>query len=186
MPNKSTKTEHMGKQDQKLIDFVFFAINQHDIVCNQKYDKTLPYSFHLHCVADQFEKYKGLVSEEKRGIVRAAIYGHDLQEDARLSHNDIVQISGSQEVADIIYCCTEEKGRNRAERHSEKYYKELSENKLACFVKLCDIIANVKYSILVNSSMLDKYKKEQEKNKAYLWHPEYKEMFEYLDKLFDL
>ena len=55
------------------------------------------------------------------------------------------------EVAEVIYLCTDDKGRNRKERKSERYYNGLEENEIALFVKLCDIISNVKYSILTSN-----------------------------------
>lgn len=166
--------------------FILWCFNQHDEVCNQKYSNSLPYSKHLEFVLNQYEKFKHLIKEEDRWIVQPACAGHDLIEGARITYNDIIQRLGSNEpaikIADIIYCCTEEKGKNREERHSERYYAELSENKLAIFVKLCDIIANIKYSLLTNSTMFDKYKKESKKL-DFLYLGEYDEMFSYIDKL---
>lgn len=91
-----------------------------------------------------------------------------------------------KEVADMVYCCTEDKGKDRSERHSEKFYTELSANKWAVFVKLCDIIANVKFSLLTNSSMYSKYKFEFIKTKKYLYREEFKKMFDYLEKLLEI
>lgn len=110
-------------------------------------------------------------------------WGHDLIEDARVTYNDIKNRVGA-DVADIIYCCTEEKGKDRPGRHPEKYYLELAENNLAIFVKLCDITANVTYSILTKSSMYDTHKEEHKKTHKYLYRIEYKPMFDYLEKLF--
>lgn len=175
-------------------EFKLWSYNQHDIVCNQKYDKILPYSQHLKYVDDQFNKFKYILKENEpiegkyiyiSGIVMAGCAGHDLIEDARVTYNDIKDLIG-KDVADIIYCCTEEKGRNRDERHDLNYYSELGENKLAIFVKLCDILANVKYSILTNSSMYNKHKKEHTKTREFLYIKEYDEMFAHLDKLFEL
>lgn len=49
-------------------------------------------------------------------------------------------------------------------------------------------MANVTYSILTNSSMYAKHKREHEHTLRYLSkdHQEFKPMFEYLDKLFKL
>jgi (p)ppGpp synthase/HD superfamily hydrolase len=117
--------------------------------------------------------------------VEMACYGHDLIEDARVTYNDIKDKVGIF-VADLIYCCTEEKGRNRDERHSDRYYQELSMNKTAIFVKLCDIMANLTYSILTNSDMYKNQVKEYPKMRAFLWFKEFEEMFMFLDKLFAL
>lgn len=146
---------------------------------------------HLRYVVAQFYRFKHLLRNDwndKRvynvdAVVEMGCWGHDLIEDARATYNDIKDLVGT-EIADIIYCCTEEKGKDRPGRHPEKYYLELAENKLAIFVKLCDIMANVTYSILTKSSMYEKHKIEHEKTKQYLYREEYKEMFDHLDKLF--
>lgn len=174
-------------------DFIQYSKHRHDVACNQKYDVNLPYSKHLDYVAAHAHRFKHLISLGwlDRGIftlwdcVEMACYGHDLIEDARVTYNDIDQMVG-EATADIIYCCTEEKGRDRDERHSEKYYLYLAENREAVFVKLCDIMANVTYSILTNSSMYDKHKREHEKTMKYLYREDLKPMFDYLDKLFSL
>lgn len=168
--------------------FKTFCVAHHDLICNQKYATSfikdgLPYSFHLRAVVEQVYKFKYLLkSEEEIALALAGGWGHDLIEDARVTYNDLKQDWG-EELAEIIYCCTEEKGRNRGERHSGKYYNELSKNDLAVFVKLCDIIANVKFSLLTNSSMYGKYKKEYPKMKFHLYREQYADMFEYLERI---
>ena len=181
--------------------FIEFCYKQHDIVCNQKYGDGLPYSFHLKMVSKVAEQFIELIPKTKvgnGGIIKGPIYskerdwvmmgaaGHDLIEDARLTYNDVLNLSGSKHVADIIYACTEDKGRSREERHSDKFYKDLSQDKFAVFVKLCDIIANVKYSILTNSKMFEKYKQEHNNNWNFLYRDEFKPMFNHLDKLFEV
>ena len=86
-------------------------------------------------------------------------------------------------VADIVYCVTDEKGKNRKERKNDKYYQELKENKLAVFVKLADLAANTLFSKLSGSSMYEKYKKEWPKFKEKLYIAEYKEFFNYIENL---
>lgn len=168
--------------------FRTFCVAQHDLVCNQKYATSfikdgIPYSFHLRAVVEQVYKFKYLLKSEKEiALAIAGAWGHDLIEDARVTYNDIKQDWG-QELADIIYCCTEEKGRNREERHSSKYYSELSKNDLAVFVKLCDIIANAKFSLLTNSNMYEKYKKEYPKLKDSIYRLQFADMFEYLERI---
>lgn len=142
----------MNNETKHLVEKCYY---QHDIACNQKYgNDDLPYSFHLKAVVAQVEKY---FPGNKSLILGAA--GHDLIEDARMTLNDVSVLLGP-DVADIIYCCTEEKGRNRSERHSEKFFEELSQNRNAVIVKLCDIMANILYSKLMNSSMYQKYQQE--------------------------
>lgn len=112
---------------------------------------------------------------------------HDTIEDARLTYNDVKRLVSShnsfhftdydkeedhtyhhilmineEDVADIVYAVTNEKGKNRSERANDKYYQGIRENKLAVIVKICDRLANVLYSKMMGSRMLDVYKKEHE------------------------
>lgn len=164
-----------------------YFFDLHDVQCNQKYNKTLPYSFHLDMVYQQGLKFKQVLGDKQDywSDIVAGLYGHDAVEDARLTYNDIKDRFGER-AAEIIYCCTEERGRTRSDRHSEKYFKELSENDLAIFVKLCDITANVKFSLLSNSSMFKKYKQEYVEVKKWLYRQEYQIMFDYLEELFSI
>lgn len=167
-------------------DYIRKISYQHDVVCNQKYNSSLPYSFHLESVYSIATKYLKLIPKDKYDIVFAAAYGHDLIEDARMSYNDVVRLVG-KESANIIYCCTEEKGKNREERHSSKFFMELRKNRLAVYVKLCDIMANVLFSIITNSSMFNKYKSEFPMVKTYLYEEgEYDKIWEDLEKLFSM
>lgn len=175
-----------------------------DIYCNQKYGGILPYSFHLKCVEQQGEKFIYLIPKESIEntqnsysnavslvkIVRLALTAHEAIEDFRMTYNDVREEANAlgnavagQMVADIVYCVTDEKGKNRAERKNENYYKELSENKLAVFVKLADLSANTIYSKLTGSSMYEKYKLEFPKFKEKVYVEEYAEFFNYVESL---
>jgi len=165
-----------------------FCIHQHDIVCNQKYGDELPYSFHLKAVFYQYEKFSHLLRTTlryEREQIEQAIWGHDLMEDARVTYNDIKKRVGN-DVADIIFSCTDSVGRTREERKDEAFWNRLTSNDYAVFVKLCDVIANVKYSLLTNSSMYEKYGKEFPNFKKRAYREQYKEMFDYLEKLLSL
>lgn len=169
----------------------------HDIDCNQKYDKILPYSFHLKAVVAQADKYhlyipniytdpyaRSFAIDINKSTVIIASAGHDLIEDARMTFNDVLDLVSNKEIADIIYACTEEKGKNREERHSQKFFDELKQNRLAVYVKLCDIMANVLYSLLSNSSMFKKYQKEFSNLKEQLYiEEEYEPLWKDLEKL---
>lgn len=162
-----------------------FFTKLHDIDCNQKYNKTLPYSFHLDCVADQAEMFNHLLQPGLGSIdFWPSVYGHDSIEDARMTYNDLLTWFGEL-TAEAIYLCTENKGRNRLARKGKEWYEDLKTNKLAVFVKLCDIIANVKFSILTNSSMLSKYRSEYPTLVEYvlLSHKDLTPMFLYLEQL---
>mgnify|MGYP001465973689 FL=1 len=119
----------------------------------------------------QGSKFFHLLSDTEVLAVMFALYGHDLIEDGRKTYNDILSKVNKlllptygevycEAIVDIIYCVTDEKGKNRSERKNEKFYRELDQNKLAVFVKLSDMAANKLYSKLSGSSMYDKYNKE--------------------------
>ncbi len=126
----------------------------HDSV-NQTYGDDLPYGYHLDMVANYVCSYGHLVcscADDVIPMVFGAFY-HDSIEDARLSYNDLMrtaQLVMKQEQAlmavEIVYALTNDKGRTRAERAGEKYYKGIRETPYAPFVKLCDRLANITYS----------------------------------------
>ena len=173
--------------------FERFCYHQHDEACNQKYDE-LPFSFHLKMVKAQAEKFVDLFYPNntvdmsyKRALIFAGCAGHDLIEDARISFNDIKDKMGP-DVAEIIFLCTEMRGRNRGERKNDQFYNDLVKNELAVFVKLCDIMANSLYSVLSNSTMLKKQKEEWSgiRIKLFPFHQQFVMMFDYLDKIYGL
>ena len=158
-----------------------FAFKAHQDV-NQKYgDK--PYSYHLQMVADAGEEFIHLIPENKRDIVISACYCHDLIEDARMTYNDVKQVLG-EEVAEIVYALTNEKGRTRKERANDKYYQGIRETPFASFVKVCDRIANVRNSKSEGSRMFEMYKKENKNFVSKIYDEDYKEIFDYLDSIF--
>jgi len=169
--------------------------DQHDIVCNQKYNDYLPYSFHLKAVEVQARKYINLIPLEKtsndglfskyfpRKWVVLGAAGHDLIEDARMTYNDVLSLLGVY-TANIIYACTECRGHTREEKHCQEFFDTLKENRLGVYVKLCDIMANVLFSLLTSSSMYDKYKKEFPNLKDQLYvEGEYDPLWNDLEKL---
>jgi (p)ppGpp synthase/HD superfamily hydrolase len=169
---------------------------------NHYYDKYLPYEMHLRMVVQVYNDFKHLLpknfitTEEScyhnsfqivditHSTIEDACWGHDLYEDARCSYNDIKQMLG-QEVADIIYAVSNEKGKNRAEKANEKYYEGIRNTKGATFVKLCDRIANVQWGKLTKSRMVEKYKEENPHFLKSVNADMYPEMRDYLIKLFD-
>ena len=154
-----------------------FAIERHG---NQKYSKdAYPYLIHLEDVVNVLKHFG--YTEDK---YICAGYLHDTMEDTPTSHNDIKKVFGI-EVAEIVYCVTDELGRNRKERHEKTYPKILS-NPDAIVVKLADRIANVENGI---------FNKEYEFVKMYAGeYEEFKkilqtegvcdEMWAYLDELY--
>lgn len=163
---------------------VEYAYNQHDVVCNQKYDRVLPYSMHLRYVAAQAKKFRYLLhpGSDFETILNGCGC-HDLAEDARMSYNEIKDLAG-EKVAEIVFLCTEMRGRTRGERKNDEFYSQLMHNEDAVFVKLCDIIANVSYSALTNSTMLKKYALEYNKVHTFLYRKNFEPMFDYLEQIF--
>ena len=172
---------------------------RHDVYVNQKYgeDDLLSYSFHLKAVRAQGLKFVDLWlkltnHEFDTRLLEVVLAGHDLIEDARMTQNDIRELIKSEMIindkslemiTNIIYTVTDEKGRNRSERKNQKYYQELSQNKLAIFVKLADISANTLYSKLFHTRQYRMYKSEFQAFKEKTYSEELKEFFHYVENL---
>ena len=139
-----------------------YATHLHDTVCNQKYDDK-PYSVHLFRVEMMVRDYGYLVCENKEDalVMFFAAHFHDAIED------DILKIARKylpSEAAllatEIVYALTDEKGRTRQERASDKHFEDIRDTKYAPFIKWCDRFANLEYSIEHESRMAELYKKE--------------------------
>ena len=128
---------------------------------NQTYDGYLPYAFHLRLTASYALRFLPLLQlDEARGeTVLAAAYFHDTLEDARLSYNDLNALLTRlkdehhlrldvRAAAEAVYALTNDKGRTRAERAGDAYYQGSRETPFAPFLKMCDRLANLRYSTL--------------------------------------
>ena len=123
---------------------------------NQFYDGDKPYGYHLDMVAKEVYAYGHLVlvGEAELLPLFMGAWFHDSIEDARLSYNDVKKIALkfglTQEQAfmasEIVYALTNEKGRNRKERAGKRYYEGIRNTPYAPFVKMCDRMANIRYS----------------------------------------
>lgn len=138
-----------------------FAIEAHSKT-NHLYDG-MPYSVHLAMVANYAYKYfKDIhLYEDYQDTIISACWLHDTIEDCRLTYNDVRQVAG-EDVAEIVYALTNEKGNDRKERASESYYKGIIATPFARYVKFCDRLANVRHSKDTKSRMLDVYRKEND------------------------
>ena len=101
----------------------------------QKYGKIFPYTKHLRDVVEI------LKSHGYAGPYIIAGWLHDVIEDGNVSYNDIKNHFGEY-VAEIVYCVTDELGRNRHERKI-KTLKKTANLPPAIVVKLADRLANV-------------------------------------------
>lgn len=145
---------------------------------NHLYDNR-PYQTHLNLVVSAMERFSHLIPEKDRLLVRAACWVHDVIEDCRQTYNDVRKVCG-EEVAEIAYALTNEKGKNRKERASDRYYQGILDVKYASFVKLCDRIANMEYSHETGNRMFEMYCKENGEFVKKVSKPEYDEMVIYL------
>ena len=140
---------------------------------NQTYGDGLPYGYHLDMVVQGVTDYGHLVCACEDDVLPLIFSGyyHDSIEDARLTYNDVLRVARdllTEEQAlmatEIVYALTNDKGRTRAERAGEKYYKGIRETPYAPFVKLCDRLANITYSCAGddpnNVRMREVYKQE--------------------------
>ena len=122
---------------------------------NQTYGDELPYGYHLDMVVNGIRDFGHLVCAREEDILPLFFggYYHDSIEDARLTYNDVLKTARgmmTEEQAlmatEIVYALTNDKGRTRAERAGEEYYKGIRKTPYAPFVKLCDRLANITYS----------------------------------------
>lgn len=174
-----------------MLEWIDFCCDRHDNVCNQKYDDRHPYSFHLENVSREVSNFNRVLKEPI--VAQYAAWGHDLIEDARMTYGDVKKklyklgALHCEEIAEVIYLCTDDKGRNRKQRKSDRHYEELESNETALFVKLCDVISNVKYSILTsNYSMAKLYLQEHDRYRRMVSPVMFGEIFAYMDRLFNL
>ena len=144
---------------------------------NQKYDKDLPYGFHLRLAASYLTKYGYLEIEDASEIdtLYAAVYFHDSMEDARMTYNDVMSTFEELnmtygcdihvvDAAEMVYALTNDKGRTRSERAGEAYYAGIRNTPHAPFLKMCDRLANVRFTTLmyVEHHMAYVYKSEMD------------------------
>ena len=143
---------------------------------NQSYDEIFPYEKHLDDVVDVLKRF-GF-----SGKYIVAGYLHDAIEDDGISYNDINRHFNT-EVAEMVYCVTDEVGRNRREK-KEKTLPKTASNPDAIILKLADRIANIEHG-----GKIDMYAKEYQEFKGalYLNTPANgRAMWEHLDKLLQI
>ena len=140
----------------------------------QDYDGVFPYEKHLDDVVRVLKRF----GFSGRFIV--AGYLHDAIEDGSISYNKIKTHFG-EEVAEMVFCVTDELGRNRKEKKSKTLPKTASSYD-AIVLKLADRIANIEHGGKVSM-----YAKEYDEFCKYLRHDNQnetvKKMWEHLDKL---
>lgn len=108
-----------------------------------------PYMFHIHQTV-QVAQDLGFDEEVQIGCAL-----HDVMEEGNLSYNDIRKHFGT-DIAEIVFCVTDELGRNRKEK-KEKTYPKIKSNLKATLVKFCDRISNVRNSKQYNKQLFAMY-----------------------------
>lgn len=114
----------------------------------QAYDGIFPYMKHIHDVMDVLKRF-GFKSNKM--LIGAAL--HDIIEDTALSYNKVKRVFGL-DVAEMVYCVTDELGRDREEKKRKTLPKTAS-NPSAIILKLADRIANIEHG-----GKVDMYRKE--------------------------
>jgi (p)ppGpp synthase/HD superfamily hydrolase len=140
---------------------------------NQSYDEIFPYEKHVDDVVDVLKRFG------YSGKYIVAGFLHDSIEDDGISYNDIKKHFGI-EVAEMVYCVTDELGRNRKEK-KEKTLPKTAGNPDAIILKLADRIANIEHG-----GKIGMYETEYSEFKGALLlnTPEHaKAMWTHLDKL---
>lgn len=157
---------------EKLVRDAFFIAERAHL--NQTYDEIFPYMKHIHDVVDVLKRF----GFNNNKIIIGAIL-HDSIEDDALTYNKIKRHFG-EEIAEIVYCVTDESGRNRQEK-KKKTLPKTATNQDAIVIKLGDRIANIEHG-----GKIDMYKQEYSEFKGmlYLNSPsDAKPMWEHLESL---
>ena len=165
--------QHYFEQEEAIERIAQKAGALHQSV-NQLYNHYLPYEFHLRLTASYVTRFGHLLdigADELQTLYAAAFY-HDSIEDARLTYHDVQKAfrelneTGCQihvdDAAEAVYALTNEKGRTREERADDRYYAGIRSTKYAPFLKMCDRLANVRFSTLfgVRQRMAEVYQAE--------------------------
>ncbi len=159
-----------------------YAVAEH-IARKHTYDSH-DYNLHIDGVLAVCKRYmaKYFAGEEQDRVYKACCC-HDLLEDCNINYAELKQHVG-ENVANDVYDVTNELGKTRAERNKRTYDK-ISNNKYALFVKLCDRIANTRFSFYMyeKGGMFEKYWKEYADFEAALNNGLYSEMWAELQDL---
>lgn len=143
-------------------------------------ESIVSYTRHLEDVVDILRRF----NHTDPNLIIAG-YLHDSIEDTDMSYNDIRSMFG-EVVADIVYCVTDELGKNRKERKARTYAK-IAGNRSALVIKLADRIANIEYGIHTKSDLVQMYRKEQNDFKKSLFVPGFVEdMWKHLDLILSI
>jgi (p)ppGpp synthase/HD superfamily hydrolase len=116
-----------------------------------------PFYVHFEDLEQVLEDH-GLSTESRR--IQANL--HDIIEGGDTTYNDIKKIFGL-ETAEVVYLCSDNKGRVREDRKNQPFYDEIKFSKFrqqATLMKLVDRVSNSRRSTKNGHGMGNKYKQE--------------------------
>lgn len=156
-----------------------YAMKKHG---DQKYDRGSPYVVHLIGVSNIANRYGYGVDDIELGYkVHLTCLGHDLIEDPKVKFHELSSLFGG-EIAEAIYCLSDELGRDHDEVNT-KTWPKIRSNRIANIVKPCDRIFNFETSLANRSHQLNRYYNEHDNIRKALCVPETKSMWDYMDGL---
>lgn len=171
----------MEIQKPNLDIAIWFAKVMHH---GQEYDGK-PYTYHLEQVEKTIRRF-GFEEVE----LRVSAWLHDVIEDVPGVTYPKIKEGFGKEVADIVFCVTNQMGRNRREKFKYTYPK-IKENKKSLIVKLADRISNIENGLgSGDSKYADMYRSEWPAFSDELFNsaeedPRIKKMWDYLKVLFE-
>lgn len=175
---ENIKSNYNRVHSELVLKAIYAATNSHND-SNHKYNDA-SYTVHLAHVVDVAYRFIHLVPVELRPVVIAALWLHDSIEDARMTYNDVKKAT-NKDVAEIVRAVTNyTRGRNRKERMPDFIYMEIRDTVGATFAKCCDRTANIE-----TGGKVEMYAVEHVQFKKMLYTPELKEMFDYMEYMFD-
>lgn len=130
-----------------------FTLKAH---ASQVYAKIYPYFKHLEDVYNVLIRFG--FNEKQHLNLLIASFLHDVLEDTNTSYNDIKKVFG-EEIAEIVFCMSDEMGRDRKEKKA-KTYPKIRSNPDSVILKVADRIANAEFSTSEKSSQANMYRKE--------------------------
>jgi len=136
------------------LDAIRFAVWRHAL---NIYDGE-PYYVHF----EDLEKVlKDHGEDDEESMIEANL--HDVIEDGSgITYNDVKK-RFSVKIAEVVYLCSDNKGRNRDSRKNQAFYDEIKSSEFrlqATKIKVTDRLANARRSVKNKHSMGDCYKKE--------------------------
>ena len=146
---------------------------------NQRYGKH-PYAHHLEAVVKVAYFFSYMIPEDAEEDVICASYLHDILEDTLCTQDEILRALNPR-ILLLVKLLT----KNQSD--PEAYFRQIAQDDLAIFVKLCDRYSNVLASVNQgNQAKIDKYKNQNPYFIRILLNKNYIDLLEEIEDLFDL